>query len=108
VGYDRLLLDRYEQVNAVALELPYLSGFSSFSSIDEERAEACDRSPPRLNTTAPAREAGSRESAAPMSSPRAISDSAQRRGSSATPMLVATARLMPSRLGSDTRMLAGM
>ena len=43
-----------------------------------------------------------------INSPRSISDSAQRRGSSATPMLVATARLIPSRLGSDTRMLAGM
>ena len=37
--------------------------------------------------------------------PRAISVSAQRRGSSATPIPISTARLMPSRLGSEIWML---
>ena len=49
-----------------------------------------------------------RHRAPPPASPRDISASAQRRGSSATPSSISTARLMPSRLGSAIWMLSGL
>ena len=62
---------------------------------------------PSGRPAAPGAAAGSPASPARPARRARSPDSAQRRGSSATPICIATARLMPSRLGSDTRMLAG-
>ena len=45
-----LLLDRYEDVNAVSSRLPYLSGFLSSSMMPRNARAACDRSPPLRKT----------------------------------------------------------
>ena len=100
---------------------PYVAGWSVSSSVRPGlgladpsvprlavRRDAPETPRPRATARRPSgrRTAPTRRAAAPgtltaTSWPRAISLSAQRRGSSATPSPISTARLMPSRLGSD-------
>ena len=115
-----LLLENLDQVREVAGRLPYVSG--SLVQVDLYGRASGALAVRRLHDVQerfrrPTSLAGllkaSRTWRVPPSAgtltatrwPRAISVSAQRRGSSATPIPISTARLMPSRLGSEIWML---
>ena len=133
-----LLLEHYDEVGAVAARLPYVTGTGKAGlrqrpefrrqllgkprtpdsgllpkspllpspTISRNACRGCARRPAERRAAPAAAPSSGTGSAT--SSPRAISVSAQRRGSSATPIPISTARLIPSRLGSDIRMLIGV
>ena len=82
------------------MQLPDLAAFLAVATERSFSAAARLRSPVFLNTSRTWRGTPSSGTRTAVRWPRAISVIAQRRGSSATPMPVSTARLIPSRLGS--------